>query len=60
MADYIQYQVKLTTISPLHIGSGRVLLQDYDYAVKKGYTWRLNEDTLLDAQQVERSTSCKS
>lgn len=53
MADYIQYQVKLTTISPLHIGSGRVLLQDYDYAVKKGYTWRLNEDTLLDAQQVE-------
>lgn len=46
--DYISYTVKVTTLSPLHIGTGRELMQEYDYAVKEGKTWRLNETTLLE------------
>jgi len=36
-------------LSPLHIGSGRELLQGYDYAVHGDHTWRIDEDALLDA-----------
>ena len=43
------YTVNLMTLSPLHIGSGRKLLRDYDYAVHQGRTWRIDEDKLLDA-----------
>ena len=43
------YTVNLMTLSPLHIGSGRKLLRDYDYAVHQGRTWRIDEDALLDA-----------
>jgi CRISPR-associated protein Csm5 len=53
MADYAIYDVTVTTITPLHIGSGRELLNEYDYAIQKGRTWRINEDALLDAQNVD-------
>ena len=53
MPDAIHYQAKLTTVSPLHIGSGKTLLNEYDFVACKGYTWRINDDALLDAQQVE-------
>jgi len=43
------YTLNLMTLSPLHIGSGRELLRDYDYAVRNGRTWRIDEDALLDA-----------
>ena len=43
------YTLNLMTLSPLHIGSGRELLRDYDYVVRQGYTWRVDEDALLDA-----------
>ncbi|MCP4538874.1 MAG: type III-A CRISPR-associated RAMP protein Csm5 [Chloroflexi bacterium] len=43
------YSLNLMALSPLHIGTGRELLRDYDYAVHKGYTWRIDEDALLDA-----------
>jgi CRISPR-associated protein Csm5 len=43
------FTLNLLTISPLHIGSGRELLRDYDYAVHGGRTWRIDEDALLDA-----------
>lgn len=43
------YTLNLMTLSPLHIGSGQELLRDYDYAVYKGHTWRIDEDALLDA-----------
>lgn len=44
-----RYTLRLMTVSPLHIGSGRELLRDYDYAVHGGRTWRIDEDALLDA-----------
>lgn len=43
------YTVNLMTLSPLHIGTGRNLLRGYDFAVHKGYTWRIDQEALLDA-----------
>lgn len=51
--DYITYDVKVTTLSPLHIGTGRELMQDFDYAVHNGKTWRLDEAAFLEAQKAE-------
>ncbi len=53
MPDYKLFDVKVTTLTPLHIGSGRDLLLDYDYAVYDRRTWRINEDALLDAQDLD-------
>ncbi len=53
MADYILYKAKATLLTPLHIGTGRNLLLSYDYAVYGGRTWRLNEDAILEAQNVD-------
>ncbi len=53
MTEYRTYQVKVTVLTPLHIGSGRELLNEYDYAITKGHTWRINEDTLLEAQNLD-------
>lgn len=53
MPDYTLYDVRVTVLSPLHIGSGRDLLNEYDYAIYQGQTWRINEDALLDAQNVD-------
>lgn len=53
MADYRLYQVKVSVLTPLHIGSGRDLLHEYDYAIAKGHTWRINEDTLLMGQDLD-------
>ncbi len=50
---YIKYKVTLTTLTPLHIGSGVELLNEYDYAVHGGRTWRINEAALLEAQDVD-------
>jgi len=52
MAEYVIYDVTVTTITPLHIGSGHELLNEYDYAIRSGRTWRIDEDALLDAQNV--------
>ncbi len=43
------YTMHLITLAPLHIGSGRELLLDYDYVVYKGRTWRVDEEALFDA-----------
>ncbi|HEY75205.1 MAG TPA: type III-A CRISPR-associated RAMP protein Csm5 [Thermoflexia bacterium] len=56
MAEYIRYRVKATLLTPLHIGTGRDLLHEYDFAVHKGRTWRLNEEALLEAQDVDDPT----
>jgi len=53
MPDYTLFDVQITLLTPLHIGTGRDLLLDYDYAVRNGRTWRINEDALLDAQDVD-------
>ncbi|MEA3375530.1 MAG: type III-A CRISPR-associated RAMP protein Csm5, partial [Chloroflexota bacterium] len=44
-----QLDFEITVLSPLHIGSGRELLQGYDVVAHGGRTWRIHEDALLDA-----------
>lgn len=54
MADnYLLYDVTITPQTPLHIGSGRDLLHEYDYAIAQGQTWRIDELALLDAQAAD-------
>ncbi len=43
------YEIKLTTLSPLHIGAGEELRQDFDFTVIDNRTYRLNQDAILDA-----------
>jgi CRISPR-associated protein Csm5 len=40
------YQLTITTLSPLHIGTGDLLLQDYDFVKFRGQSWVVNEDAL--------------
>jgi CRISPR-associated protein Csm5 len=42
------YLLKATTLSPLHIGSGEELRQDFDFKVFQGRTYRLNVESILD------------
>lgn len=44
------YNVSLTTLTPLHIGDGDELRQDFDFVVKGGRTYRLDEEALLAAK----------
>ena len=53
MPDYLTYDVTVSLLTPMHIGTGRDLLNQYDYAIHGGKTWRINEDALLDAVLAE-------
>jgi len=53
MAEYAVYDVTVTTVTPLHIGSGRELLHEYDYVIHAKRTWRIDENALLDAQNAD-------
>lgn len=53
MPDYATYRMLVTVLTPLHIGSGRKLLNEYDYAIHNKQTWRINEAALLESQAVE-------
>ena len=53
MAAYTIHDLTVSVLTPLHIGTGRELLHEYDYSIQGGRTWRLNESALLDAQDVE-------
>ncbi|MCO6450986.1 MAG: type III-A CRISPR-associated RAMP protein Csm5 [Caldilineales bacterium] len=59
MADYTLYDLTVSLLTPLHVGNGVELLHEYDYAIHKGKTWRINEMKLLDAQNVEDSRLAK-
>lgn len=56
MAEYTLYDVTVSTLTPLHIGSGVELLHEYDYAIYDKRTWRINEMALLDAQEMDAQT----
>lgn len=43
------YQLEITTLSPLHIGTGRRLLRDYDYVTHAGKTWVIDAGALAEA-----------
>jgi CRISPR-associated protein Csm5 len=46
------YQVTLQTLSPLHIGDGNTLRQNFEFVTHDGRTWRLNEDAILAAKEA--------
>jgi len=50
------HQLILKTLSPLHIGDGDELKQDFDFVTHGNLTWRINEDALLMAKEVLPST----
>ena len=56
----MDYHVSLTMMTPLHIGTGTDLLNEYDFKVHRNRTYRLNVDAIWDhvlsgdAQQVDR------
>jgi CRISPR-associated protein Csm5 len=47
------FQLTLKTLSPLHIGDGDELKQDFDFVARGGRTYRINEDALLNAKQTK-------
>ena len=53
MPDYATYTLKISILTPVHIGNGRELLNEYDYAIHAGQTWRINDALLLEAQDVD-------
>ncbi len=44
-----QIKITLTTLTPLHIGTGRVLTRDFDFKSYAGVTYRLSEEGIIDA-----------
>ncbi len=55
--DYKIYEVTVTPLTPLHIGSGRLLLNEYDYAIYEKFTWRIDEDAFISAQQEAQNVT---
>lgn len=43
-----RYAVTITLLSPLHIGSGRELLSDYDYVIHNKKTWVIDAAGMLE------------
>jgi CRISPR-associated protein Csm5 len=43
-----KFDVTITLLSPMHIGSGRELMKDYDYVVHGGKTWIIDAAAMLD------------
>jgi len=43
------YKLTITTLSPLHIGTGNTLRQGYDYVTHRGQTWVFDAEVLADA-----------
>lgn len=45
------YNVTLQTLSPLHIGDGNELRQDFDFVSRENKTYRLDEDVILRVKE---------
>lgn len=45
------YDVTLSLLTPLHIGSGKELGRDFDYVTHAGRTWVMNSDAFLEHLQ---------
>lgn len=42
------YDLSISLLTPLHIGSGKELLHDYDYVARHGKTWVVNPDAIFE------------
>lgn len=51
--DFKTYRLKITVLTPLHIGNGREMLRGYDFAEKHGELWRFNENALLETRNID-------
>lgn len=49
MSESICYQVTVTTLSPLHVGSGQRLREGFDFIEHDGYLWVADQSALLRA-----------
>ncbi len=47
------YKLTLKTLSPLHIGDGGELRQDFDFVAFNGRTYRLDEDAILMEKEAQ-------
>lgn len=46
---HTHYRLTVEVLTPLHIGSGRELIRDYDFVARGGRTWVINQQALLEA-----------
>jgi CRISPR-associated protein Csm5 len=46
-------KLTLQTLTPIHIGDGEELRLGFDFAIRDGRTWRLDEDAILEAKWVQ-------
>ncbi|GAB4415203.1 MAG: hypothetical protein Kow00106_10610 [Anaerolineae bacterium] len=53
------YKLTITTLSPLHIGTGTILRQGYDFVTHGGKTWVFDADVLADMLYDERQRSSR-
>jgi CRISPR-associated protein Csm5 len=51
------YKLTITTLSPLHIGTGTILRQGYDFVTHGGKTWVFDADVLAEMLYEERERS---
>ncbi len=42
------FRLTVTTLTPLHIGTGNTLLRDFDFVTHDGKTWVISDDALAD------------
>ena len=47
------YKLTLQALTPLHIGDGEELRHGFDFVIKDGRTWRLDENAILEAKWNE-------
>ncbi|MCX7839789.1 MAG: type III-A CRISPR-associated RAMP protein Csm5 [Anaerolineae bacterium] len=53
------YLVTVRTLTPLHIGDGNELRQGFDFAVRNGRTYRLDEDAILREKEAQIKPNAK-
>ena len=53
------YDVTVRTLTPLHIGDGNELRQGFDFAVRNGRTYRLDEDVILREKEAQVKPDAK-
>jgi len=47
------FRLRVKTVTPLHIGTGNILLRDYDYRTKGTTTFVLNQDAVLTREYTK-------
>ena len=53
MTDHIRYRLTITTLTPLHVGSGQRLREGFDFVTHAGSLWIADQGKLYDAMLDE-------